>query len=81
LDFLGIAHLKLDVIAGNIANVNTENYVRKFVRISVENGVEIVNDTEGVDLTKETIDMIEIQRFYEATIEYLNKINQNIVFM
>ena len=81
LEYLGIAYLKMDVIANNIANVNTENYTRKYVKITVENGVEIVNDTENVDLTRETIDMIEIQRFYEAIIENLKKINKNIIFM
>jgi hypothetical protein len=81
LELIGIARLKMDVIANNIANVNTENYVRKYVKITVENGVEIVNDTESVDLTKETVDMIEIQRLYEASIEYLIKVNKNIIIM
>jgi len=81
LEFVGVAHLKMNVIANNIANVNTENYTRKYVKITVENGIEIINDTEDVDLTKETIDMIEIQRFYEALIENLKIINKNIIFM
>ena len=81
LEYLGVAHLKMNVIANNIANVNTENYTRKYVKISVENGVEIVNDTGNVDLTRETVDMIEIQRFYEAIIEILRKKNENIIFM
>jgi len=80
-EFVRIARLKLDVIAGNIANVTTENYLRKYIKITVENGVEIVNDSEKVDLTKETMDLIEIQRFYEASMEYLRKINKNIIFM
>jgi len=81
LELIGIARLKLDVIANNIANINTENYLRKYVKITVENGVEIVDDTENVDLTRETVDMIEIQRLFEASIEYLMKINKNIVIM
>jgi flagellar basal body rod protein FlgB len=81
LEFIGIARLKLDVIANNIANINTENYLRKYVKITVENGIEIVDDTENVDLTRETVDMIEIQRLFEASIEYLMKINKNIVIM
>jgi len=81
LELIGIARLKLDVIANNIANVNTENYLRKYVKITVENGVEVVDDTENVDLTRETIDMIEIQRLYEASLEYLMKINENIIIM
>ena len=81
LEFIGIARLKLDVIANNIANINTENYLRKYVKITVENGIEIVDDTEDIDLTRETVDMIEIQRLFEASIEYLMKINKNIVIM
>ena len=81
LELIGIARLKLDVIANNIANINTENYLRKYVKITVENGVEVVDDTENVDLTRETIDMIEIQRLFEASVEYLMKINENIIIM
>ena len=81
LELIGVARLKLDVIASNIANVNTENYVRKYVKITVENGVEIVNDTENVVITRETVDMIEIQRLFESSIEYLMKINENIILM
>jgi flagellar basal body rod protein FlgF len=81
LEFVGIARLKLDVIANNIANVNTDNFFRRYVKITAKSGVEVINDTENVDLNKEMLDMIEIQRFYEASIEYLKKINKNIVFM
>ncbi|MCL2444234.1 MAG: hypothetical protein FWD13_12335 [Treponema sp.] len=81
LEYLGLAHLKMNVIANNIANVYTEDYTRKYVKITVENGIEVVSDTENVDLTRETVDMIEIQRFYEAIIENLNKINKNIILM
>jgi len=81
LELIGIARLKLDVIANNIANVNTENYLRQYVKITMENGIEVVDDTENVDLIRETIDMIEIQRLFEASIEYLIKINENIIIM
>ena len=52
LDIAGIARMKLDVISNNIANINTINanglpYIRKYVKISVENGIEIVEDIEN----------------------------------
>jgi len=81
LEFIGIAHLKLDVIGNNIANVNTENYVRKYIRITEKNGVEIVNDTKNVDLTEERLHMLEITHLYEALVEYLRKINENIILI
>ena len=53
LELAGIARMKLDVISMNIANVNTtkneENmpYVRRFVKITAENGIEIVEDKDN----------------------------------
>ena len=81
LEIVGIARLKMDVVSNNIANADTEKYIRKYVKITVENAIEVLDDTESVDLIKETIDLMEIQRLYEASIEYLKKINENIIFM
>jgi len=81
LELAGIAHLKMDVIASNIENVNTENYVTRYVKITAGNGIEVVNGTENVNLDKELADMIEAQQLYEASITHLKKINKNIIFM
>jgi len=81
LELAGIAHLKMDVIACNIENVNTENYVTRYVKITAGNGIEVVNGTENVNLDKELADMIEAQQLYEASITHLKKINKNIIFM
>ena len=49
---LRLVQLKMDLIANNIANANTtrtENggpFIRKYINVSVENGVEIIEDTE-----------------------------------
>jgi len=48
-----IVRLKMDIIADNIANANTtrtENsgpYTRQYLKITVENGIEILEDTES----------------------------------
>jgi len=81
LELAGIAHLKMDVIASNIENVNTENYVTRYVKITAVNGIEVVNGTENVNLDKELADMIEAQQLFEASITHLKKINKNIIFM
>ena len=52
LAMAGVARVKLDVISNNIANINTINidglpYVRKFVKITIENGIEIIEDMEN----------------------------------
>jgi len=54
LDLVGIAHMKLDIISMNIANESTtqnneENmpYVRKYIKITAENGIETVEDKEN----------------------------------
>jgi len=52
LEIRNIVFLEIDIINDNIKNVNTtrtENggpYIRKFVRFTAENGVEIAEDTE-----------------------------------
>ena len=81
LEFVGIARLKMDVIANNITNVDTENYSRKYVKITPENGIEVIDCTENVDIIKERLDMIETERLYQASIECLKKINESIIFM
>jgi flagellar basal-body rod protein FlgC len=47
-----IIHLKMDLIAINMANINTtrtengEPYIRKYLKITAENGIEIIEDME-----------------------------------
>jgi flagellar basal-body rod protein FlgC len=51
LDVLLIINLKLDIIMDNIANVNTTRtvsggpFIRKYLEITAENGIEILKDT------------------------------------
>jgi flagellar basal-body rod protein FlgC len=51
LDILLIIRLKLDIIADNIANANTTRtvdggpFIRQYLKITPENGMEIVKDT------------------------------------
>jgi flagellar basal-body rod protein FlgC len=48
-----MVRLKMDIIADNIANVNTTRtidggpYIRKYLKITVENGIEIIEDTKS----------------------------------
>jgi flagellar basal body rod protein FlgB len=81
LELIGISRLRLNVISNNIANVNTENYLRKYLKITKENGIEIVNDARGVDLDEETVYMFETQLLFEISTEYLKRINENIIIM
>jgi flagellar basal-body rod protein FlgC len=52
MELLEMLRLKTDVIADNIANVSTTRpgnggpYIRKYVEVTVENGVAVIDDTE-----------------------------------
>ena len=53
LEIIKIAHIKMDVINTNIQNVDNSNqidgvpYIRRYVKITPESGVEILEDTES----------------------------------
>jgi flagellar basal-body rod protein FlgC len=53
IDILIIIQLNLDIIADNMANVNTTRtskggpYIRKYLNITIEDGIEIIEDTRS----------------------------------
>jgi flagellar basal-body rod protein FlgC len=53
IDILRVIQFDLDIIADNMANANTTRtvnggpYIRKYLKISVENGIEIIEDTKS----------------------------------
>jgi flagellar basal-body rod protein FlgC len=53
IDILMMIRFNLDIIADNIANVNTTRtvnggpYIRKYLKITIEDGIEIVEDTRS----------------------------------
>jgi flagellar basal body rod protein FlgC len=87
IDIALIASLKLNVISNNIANVNTIDdngmpYIRRYVKIGIENDIQIVEDIENnpnVNLDMEILEMVETTRLYEFASEYLKTKNYNIL--
>lgn len=72
---------QMEVIAENIANVDTPNYQKQSVILSesLGGGVEvsqIVESDEPVSLEEEMTDMIRVQRAYQASMKVIETVDE-----
>jgi flagellar basal body rod protein FlgC len=78
--------MKMEIILNNINNihsineVNGEPYIRKCLKITIENGIEIIDDVENtpINLDYELAELKSLEFLYKAVEEYL-KIKYNII--